>query len=199
MDAGRTLSFPFIRLLLPLALGALLGIGLMARTADGQTTGALVMPGVGVADVKLGATPEAVERTLGQPASKVSFADEKEQWENFRYDLSKELPFVLGFDELWTYKPVAGPSQVPIWKVYFKDRKVNFIVVSGYVFSRYGQAAIKNGIGLNASAEQVKKAFPGGAAYDDPGGSQNLSHENLGVTFVLGEGRVRVMQIYAPR
>jgi hypothetical protein len=188
-----------MRLLLPLALGALLGIGLMARTADGQTTGALVVPGAGVAGVNLGATPETVERTLGRPASKASFADEKEQWENFRYDLSKELPFVLGFDELWTYKPVAGPSQVPIWKVYFKGRKVNFIVVSSYVFPRYGQAATKGGIGLTSSAEQVKKAFPGGTAYDDPGGSQNLTYEDRGVTFVLGEGRVRVMQIYAPR
>ena len=195
------MTFPFlpVRLFLPIALAALLCIAAAARTADGQTAVATVVPGVGVAGINLGATPEAVAKMLGPPAAKISFADEKQQWENFRYDLSKELPFVQGFDELWTYQPtITGSSQAPIWKIYFKDRKANFIVVSDFIFKN-GRAAAQDGVGLGSSSAQVRKVFTGGSARSDPGGSDNLVYDDRGVTFVLQEDRVRVIQIYRRR
>jgi hypothetical protein len=157
-----------------------------------------VVPGVSVAGVTLGATPVGVREVLGLPAKRISFAEEKALWENFGYDLNKELPFVLGFDEMWTYLPAPGAAQIPVWKVYFKDGKANFIVVSDFVFAN-ARAAVKGGYGLGSSSADIRKAFPAGSAYNDPGGSENLVYDNRGVTFVLKESRVRVIQVYRPR
>jgi hypothetical protein len=190
------ISTSFLRILLSLWLAALCGIG-NAQTKGDASAGALIVPGTAVAGLALGATQDAVRGVLGQPSGKIFFAEEKQQWEKFGYDLSKELPFILGFDELWTYTP-SGGSQIPIWKVYFQRGKVNFIVVSDFVFAN-AQAAVKGGAGLGSTSAQIKKAFPGGTAYVDSGNYENLVYDDQGVTFLAKDGLVRVIQVYKRR
>jgi hypothetical protein len=58
---------------------------------------------------------------------------------------------------------------------------------------------MKGGVGIGSQSTNVKKAFPGGSAYRDSGGNDNLVYDGRGIAFVLNDDRVHVIQVYRPR
>jgi hypothetical protein len=188
---------PFFRVFQLFLLAALCASS-PAHAKEENSPVAVVTPGVGVSNVRLGASPQALERILGRPDQRIPYAEEKQIWEKYGYDTSRDLPFIVGFDEVWTYTPASGGARIPVWKVYFKANKINIIIVSSYVFPD-GRAALENGVGLGSTANNARNAMPDPSTSTDARNNYHMDYDDRGVGFLLREDLVRVIRIYLPR
>jgi hypothetical protein len=75
----------------------------------------------GVGGVEVGQTIAELRRRLGEELRSDSLEKERAAFKTFGYDVARNVPFILGFDEVLVFNDDTIRSEPPIWKVYVKD------------------------------------------------------------------------------
>ncbi len=157
-----------------------------------------ITPGVGVNNLKLGMTTgEAMAVLEGD----ISWTDYEEQLKSFAgYDtrIDSVMQFVLGFDSCGRYEK-DPPENMPVFALYFKNGKLNFITVSSYSASEEHLKLVRLNNGLkfhDAMDDCIKKMgedyVPLG--YGDYNG--DYYYYNEGVEMVFDENKLTSIGIF---
>jgi translation elongation factor P/translation initiation factor 5A len=94
--------------------------------------------------------------------------------------------FRLGFDKCATY--ANNKADYPVFKVYFKNNRVCYIVLSGAAFGsvRAGYFVTKDNIGFNSKKAEVLKAHGEGYRFLDMANYDGeYIYEKQGISFVV--------------
>jgi hypothetical protein len=123
-----------------------------------KNTAIVITPGVGVNNIKMGMSEKRVTAILGEGASWSSY---KEQLKVFSADgtrVDSVMQFVLGFDSCARYDSRL-PDNMPVFALYFKAHKLNFITVTSYSASPEQLKAVKisNGLRFHTTMEVCQK------------------------------------------
>jgi hypothetical protein len=118
----------------------------------------VITPGVGVNNIKLGMSEKRVTAILGEGASWSSY---KEQLKVFSADgtrIDSVMQFVLGFDSCARYD-TRLPDNMPVFALYFKAHKLNYITVTSYSASdeQLGAVKISNGLRFHTEMDLCEK------------------------------------------
>jgi hypothetical protein len=158
----------------------------------------LILPGKGVGELALGMKMKQVQKLLGKPLEKVKQEQEKNAYESSGYTPGDFIVFRNGFEVCWTYG--NNKADYPVFKVYFKDKKVCYIVLSGVDFGavRASIFTTQGNVGFNSRKEDMKKEF------GEPGRFVSMAnyegefiYENKGISFVVEkDGRLISLDIY---
>jgi hypothetical protein len=124
-----------------------------------------------------------VKEVLGEAERVLSREEEKKAWEAFGYHTAREIPFFLGFDEVWEYSPRSNRSLLPVWKVYLKAGRAVLINLSSYV---YPEARGSLSPDFGSTRQEIERALGSGSfSYTDAGGTQNLCYHRRGLDVLL--------------
>ena len=163
----------------------------------------LIRPGQGISEVLIGMKMSEVERILGKPNGKYSFKEEKRGYVNFGYDPNDYLVFRNGFDLVCTYDNSSNKAGYPVFKIYYKKKKVCYIILSA---AGYDNAAARNfktdrGPGLRAEKAEVLKAFGDPTRVNKMEGYDGeYVYEKDGISFVVEkDGTVISIDIFPPK
>jgi hypothetical protein len=90
-----------------------------------------VKPGKGYDLIMLGDNLSKITQTMGEPTAITDVKQEKKNYQDGGYDPKSELPFFLKFDQVYDYWGEAKDN--PVFKIYFREEKVVYIIISSYV------------------------------------------------------------------
>lgn len=97
-----------------------------------QTDSSIVItPGVGIGKLKLGMSEKTAARILNGKIEWVNYTEELKSFTSDDTQIDSVLQFVIGFDSCGRYNSEL-PEKLPVFSLYFKDHKLNFITVSSY-------------------------------------------------------------------
>jgi hypothetical protein len=93
----------------------------------------LVKPGQGCGDIKLGMTEKEVIKLLNFEFTEKNYEEEMKDFKSsgINFHIDSIIQFVLGFDKCLTTKNSFLEAS-PIYLLYFKDNKLNFIGITSY-------------------------------------------------------------------
>jgi hypothetical protein len=158
----------------------------------------VITPGVGVNNIKLGMSEKRVTAILGKGASWSSY---KEQLKVFSSDgtrVDSVMQFVLGFDSCARYDSRL-PDNMPVFALYFKAHKLNYITVTSYSAPDEQLKAVKisNGLRFHTAMDLCQKKM--GADYVALGyGDYTGDHYyyKQGVEMVYDENKLTAIGIF---
>lgn len=87
-----------------------------------------------VGKIYIGQPYEETVQILGAPYKRESYNEIYDGYKKFGYNPEKILVFYLGFDFATEYDDETNRSEIPIYKLYFKDGKVHYIIFSSYTY-----------------------------------------------------------------
>jgi hypothetical protein len=178
-----------------LTLFAVLGALFVTGAASAQT----VKAGVGVGSLKLGMSQADVIAQLAEPESARDIEEERGYFSSAGYVVSQELMFVLGFDSVLQFDNAdESEMPLPVYKTYFGDDALNYIILTSYGYSPSlaGQLKIK-GIRMFSPAAKVQKKFGDPdlrVAMDDL--EYELYYLDQGLMFSVSEEEVRALHLF---
>jgi hypothetical protein len=159
----------------------------------------IITPGVGVNELKLGMS---VEQSLAALAGEVvwhSYADQLSAFASDGTRIDSVVQFVLGFDSCARFDGDL-PTNMPVFGLYFKDNKLNFITVTSYSATDEQLQAVKirNGLRFNSAMKDCTKKL---AAYPYlPLGYGDYSGDHyyytIGLEMVYDEEKLTAIGIY---
>jgi hypothetical protein len=176
-----------------LALSVLFfGAGLSAQSAI------TITPGVGVNNLKLGMTTDEAMTVL---EGAISWTDYEQQLESFAgYDtrVDSVMQFILGFDSCGRYESEL-PENMPVFALYFKNSKLNFITVSSYSASDEHLKLVRLSNGLkfyDAMGACIKKMGKDYVPLGYGGYNGDYYYYNEGVEMVFDENKLTSISIF---
>ena len=157
------------------------------------------IPGYGVSPIELGDSNSSVINKLGNYDRKVSYSTEHKRWIDYGYNTDKELPFYIGFDYLYEYGPTSNKSDAPIWKVYFKNNKVVYIVLTSFAYDT--AATRRTGVDSNCLFYQSERNVNSCLGNDyfyflDEAKNGNYMYLTKGLVFITVGGEIRTISIH---
>jgi hypothetical protein len=160
----------------------------------------LVTPGKSAGPVSLGSSASAVGGLLGFPSFELPFATEQSAWIDAGYDITTELPFFLGFDNILVYERPKSQLPIPAWKLYFKDDRLVLINLSSYVYSEYEKVLIGSNCKFGATPAEVLAVIgKPDIRYHTPADDiESLCYHSSGVDVLFTGGVLTNFLIYAP-
>jgi hypothetical protein len=160
----------------------------------------VITPGVGIGKLKLGMSEDQAIKIL---QGEVTWSGYQEQLKSFASDgtrIDSVLQFVAGFDSCARYNGDL-PESMPVFSMFFKNHKLNFITVSSYSATEehLQQVAINNGLKLHAvMADCVQKL---GKDYSPIGYGDytgDYYYYKIGLETVFDDGKLTAIGIFPP-
>ena len=135
-------------------------VSLFAVPGKAQQSESLIAPGKGVGELYIGMKYKAVQKLMGKPEDKNTEKEERSDFVSSGYQPDDFLVFRSGFDECCTY-PYNNKCEYPVFKIYFRKKKVCYIVISGagYGSVRAGRFVTRGNTGFNSNKEDMLKEF----------------------------------------
>jgi hypothetical protein len=168
-------------------------------TSTAQNKPILITPGVGVNNIKLGMSEKQVTAILkGKPVG-YTYAGQLEAFKGYDTRIDSVMQFVLGFDSCIRYDSDL-PVSMPVFGLYFKNHKLNFITVTSYsaTDNHLEQVRLKNGIKFHDSMEscgiKLAKSPYIALGYGDYSGDHY--YYTLGLEMVYDEDKLTAIGIY---
>lgn len=157
---------------------------------------------VGIGGVHVGQALEEVRRILGHETQVIHRDEEGRIFRDAGYDPDKSLVFLLGFDTLHVYDSPPPRATLPFWKIYARDNKVVFIVLSSFTS---GDMEVER-VGFPPScfmlAGEATIAHTFGQGYlrvnDAEHEHETYHYLDRGISIIVVGGQVRVFNIYGP-
>jgi hypothetical protein len=141
-----------------------------------------VVPRVGVGPVKFGMSKEQVMEVLGQPMEVLGQPERMEGGGVALYYLtSKGVHFLVD--------PRRGVRSIECWSAQYPRPYPGMVTFSGKT---------DKGIGMGASRDEIVAAYGEPERSDSQGVFDNLRYSQLGMTFVLTEGRLVNLKVGGP-
>jgi hypothetical protein len=168
-------------------------------TSTAQNKPILITPGVGVNNIKLGMSEKQVTAILkGEPVG-YTYTDQLDAFKGYDTRIDSVMQFVLGFDSCIRYDSDL-PVSMPVFGLYFKNHKLNFITVTSYSATEdhLKRVRINNGLKFHDSMENCGKKlakFPFiSLGYGDYSGDHY--YYTLGLEMVYDEDKLTAIGIY---
>lgn len=170
--------------------------------AKSQTAPPIVItPGVGIGPLKLGMSERQARVILRSLHEDISWSGYDEQMEKFvGWDIAVDstVQFVLGFDSCARFESKL-PDVMPVFALYFKNHKLNFITVSSYVGADSLVKLVKTDKGIRFYDTMSSVTAKMGRDYLNisPGdNTADMFYYKQGIEFVVDENEVRSIGIY---
>jgi hypothetical protein len=174
---------------------------LYASFCIGQAANPIIItPGVGVGKLKLGMTKKQATDIL---KGEITWGTYEEQLQSFvSYDarVDSVVQFIQGFDECGRYNSEL-PVSMPVFALYFKNNKLNFITISSYSATEDQLKLVKlnNGLKYFATQEDCRKKMGTeylNVLYDDYTGDHY--YYKKGIEMVYDNEELRSIGIFPP-
>lgn len=168
-------------------------------TSTAQTKPILITPGVGVNNIKLGMSEKQVTALLKAEPVGYTYADQLDAFKGYDTRIDSVMQFVLGFDSCIRYDNEL-PVSMPVFGLYFKNHKLNFITVTSYSASEVHlkQVRLNNGLKFHDSMEDCGKKLAKSPfvalGYGDYSGDHY--YYTLGLEMVYDEDKLTAIGIY---
>jgi hypothetical protein len=168
-------------------------------TVSAQKPAIVITPGVGVNNIKLGMSEKQVTAILkGEPTGS-SYADQLEAFRGYDTRIDSVMQFVLGFDSCLRYDGDL-PVSMPVFGLYFKKHKLNFITITSYSATddHLKRVKLSNGLKFHDSMESCGKKLTKSPyislGYGDYSGDHY--YYTLGLEMVYDENKLTAIGIY---
>jgi hypothetical protein len=180
-----------------ISLLALLALTVFSISAQSQPI--VITPGVGVNNIKLGMSEKQVTAILkGEPTGS-SYADQLEAFKGYDTRIDSVMQFVLGFDSCLRYDGDL-PVSMPVFGLYFKKHKLNFITITSYSATddHLKRVKLSNGLKFHDNMESCGKKLAKSPyiplGYGDYSGDHY--YYTLGLEMVYDENKLTAIGIY---
>jgi hypothetical protein len=170
--------------------------------ADDSTFDRSTQPALEIGGVRAGMSVEALRRVLGPEAKSESQEAVKPTWQSAGYDTNAQLEFLIGFDTVLTYNQGAASTKLPFWSIFVRDGRIAVIKVTVYVPGTWPveQAGFPPSCYLTRDPRGIEETFGRGHIVIEDATHEQTSYHYLerGITVLVKEGRISVMDIYEP-
>lgn len=163
----------------------------------------IVTPGVGLGNLKLGMSEKQVTKLLG---SKLVWYNYKKEMGEFKASsnpiaIDSQVQFVLGFDACAHYEEKPSLGVAPVYKLYFKNHKLNYFIISSYTGNKEQvlKTRMTNGMafGDEMSALPSKMTSPYLQVFEKNYSGDYIYHEN-GVELIYDKEKLVVFSLFKP-
>jgi hypothetical protein len=155
--------------------------------------------GEGIDNIILGEHKSVVLKGFTKSAYTVrTFHEEAEEYEYSGYSIKKMRVFQMGFDEAYMFKNL---KKYPIFKMYFKDEKLMFIIFSSYSVKEnvYQSFELDNHVRFLDSLETVLQKM---GKYEKHEKFREydclLKYHKKGLELIFDEDQLRVIEMFKP-
>jgi len=180
-----------------LTLLAIFALSLLTATAQNEPY--VITPGVGINNIKLGMSEKEVTDLLkGEPVG-YTYAAQLDAFSGYDTRIDSVMQFVLGFDSCIRYDG-ALPVTMPVFGLYFKNHKLNFITITSYSTTeeQLKRVELNNGLKFHDSMEDCGKKLAKypfqSLGYGDYSGDHY--YYTLGLEMVYDENKLTAIGIY---
>ncbi|MBN1499483.1 MAG: hypothetical protein JW982_04985 [Spirochaetes bacterium] len=159
-----------------------------------------IVPGKSGGRLLLGMKSEEAKKILGNNPSVKSYQSEYDDYTEFGYTPENEQVFKIGFDYLLEYKPETNISDIPAWKLYFKNNRLVYINFSNFIYPEISQN-YRTPTGLFFKTRKEIKDILGNDGIFTNNGNLNYNYPRKGILVIFTENepdRLRVIHIFDP-
>lgn len=163
-------------------------------------TSIVITPGVGVGKLKLGMNEKEAVAVLSGSVTWDSYKEQLKSFVEYNTRVDSVMQFILGFDTCARYNS-ALPKNMPVFALYFKKHKLNFITITSYGADdeMIKRVKISNGLAyyntMEECADKLGKDYIN-VTYSDYTG--DLYYYKKGVELVFDENQLRSIGIFPP-
>ncbi len=173
-------------------------IVLMAAVITKAQSEIIITPGVGVGKLKLGMNEKEAVAILSGSVTWESYREQLKSFVDFNTSVDSVMQFILGFDTCAKYNSTL-PKNMPVFALYFKKHKLNFITITSYGADEevVKKVKIKNGLAYYSTMEEcVGKLGMDyiNVTYSDYTG--DLYYYKKGIELVFDENQLRSIGIF---
>lgn len=154
----------------------------------------------GLTEVYIGHSTEEVRRALGPEDKVVSEQAERDAWTASGYDPDEGVVFLLGFDEILVYDTPKAGQTIPFWKLYMRDNRVVFMILTSYGFEglSLGKIGFPPSCYLLEDAREIAVTFGDGSILvkDGAHGHDTYHYVDQGISVITSGRQIRAFDIY---
>lgn len=168
----------------------------------GQSAPAIVIkPGVGIGQLKLGMNERQARAILQMPESDITWSSYEEQMEKFvgwGIAVDSAVQFLIGFDSCARFESKIS-DVMPVFALYFKNHKLNFIIVSSFSGKEEVIKRVKtdNGLAFYSPMSTCIKKMGKDYLNISPGEyTADMFYLNKGIELVIDSSRLRSVGIF---
>jgi len=181
----------------------LLLLTILLVTASGfsqQQPAVIIEPGVGVGPLKLGMSEEETIAVLKGNITWSDYKSELKSFVDYGTRIDSVMQFIIGFDSCGSYINEA-PESMPVFSVYFKNHRLNFITVSSYIAkgNQLENIGFSNGLSfyepMSSCVERLGTEYLP-VAYGEYDGDHY--YYKKGMEVVYDENKLTVIGIFSP-
>jgi len=165
------------------------------------TTIPTINAGRSIGNLYIGLDKKRVLSVMGSKGLERDFEEEREIFANFGYKPEAHAQFIIGFDSVWQYQE-SDEINLPIFKIYFKQDKIVYIIISSYGskffdYERCKRIITEKGLGFGDKIEKMQTLY----------GTEFVRHQfgqydgdfiygEEGISFVFDAGELRVIYLF---
>ncbi len=170
----------------------------MMQTVKLKQTG--IIQGKGTSEIYIGMSSAQAKKILGKSPLVVSKEQEYNEYVDFGYVPEDELVFRIGFDFILEYNPENNLTEIPAWKLFFKNDKLVYINFSNYIYTEIPEkyCGIKPAACFNSEKTAMISTLGNDFKYDENENNQYYYYYKKGVFIILCEGVIKVINIFKP-
>ena len=156
-----------------------------------------VKAGEGFDKIKIGMGISKALEVLGEPDEIRSRKEEQKLWEDYGYDVSKQLEFYIGFDKVYVF---VNNNSYALWKVFVRKNKIVFLNISAHIFGEdvTGKISTDRNIGIGDSPEKVVEVM-GKDFFKEENpeeGQADYTYFEKGIRFTFSKGILKNIYIF---
>lgn len=158
----------------------------------------IITPGVGVGNLKLGMSEKEALEILQEEPVWSSYDQQMEKFVGWDIAVDSTVQFIMGFDSCARFENEA-PKTMPVFALYFKNHKLNFITVSSYIGDDDLAKRVKfsNGITYYNDMDACVKKFGKDYLNISPGdNTADMFYYKKGLELVIDGNELRSVGIY---
>lgn len=154
-----------------------------------------------IGDLYIGLDKKRALSVMGSEGRERSFDEEFSIVADFGYKPEEHAQFIIGFDSLWEYKE-SDSIHLPIFKIFFKEDKIVYIIISSYGsqlfdYERCKRIITERGLAFGDSIEKMKKLYGEEfLRYNFGQYDGDFIYEEEGISFVFQNGELRVTYLF---
>jgi hypothetical protein len=169
------------------------------KTTEGPAN---IIPGKGIASVQLGMSLNSITRIIGRPSIIRNFKEAKTNFIDFGIDPKDYIMFMRGFNLEAEYS-LDQKAQYPIFKLYFKDDLLVYIILTSYGFEENRETILQyktwHNISFWTEEYKLKEKFGNNyllKPYENYKGK--YYYLDLGISFLIDKEVIRTIDIFPP-
>jgi hypothetical protein len=167
-------------------------------------TETLIIPGIGIGEIKLGMTKNSIIKVMGMPIDSSNYQEHKTSLEKTGVNTDTYIHFTIGFDKVLDYDiDKTLKIKYPIYRFYLKNDTLVSLILSAFDVkkSKIKKYKTKEGIGF-LSKEKKLISIMGNPTAILNSSDFLIFHDyiyfNKGVNFVAHKNKIYTIEIFNP-